>query len=200
MRRGSGAWRGREDVDCARRRQPAAPPSRRAPSPAAGDNRAASAEIEKHRQARPGHPCGQDVSPWAVSRACRATPPPLARACRTEPNSDLISGRHEPQLVPARVANPISEAEQAPPAMAASMRLRPTWKQAHTTGPSSAPPTGRPASSAGAGPCVNDRQREAASSAIRWTAAPGRPRHTARPRAGRRAARRTRNCSARASS
>jgi hypothetical protein len=63
------------------------------------------------------------------------------------PSNVLISGRHDPQLVPARVATPTSAAEHAPLAMAAATRLRPTWKQAHTIGPSSAPPTGRPASS-----------------------------------------------------
>ena len=112
----------------------------------AGDDHAAALEIEEHRQHGQGTHAGRTcldrrhLSHHVYSAAA-------GRARRTAPSSVLISGRQEPQLVPARVASPTSDAEQAPSAIAASTRRRPTWKQAHTTGPSSAPPTGRPASS-----------------------------------------------------
>ena len=47
---------------------------------------------------------------------------------------------HEPQLVPARSVVPISATEQASPdESAAAILLRPTPKQAQTTGPSDPP-------------------------------------------------------------
>src|SRR5215468_10707221 len=51
------------------------------------------------------------------------------------------SGRHEPQLVPARKAAPISTTLAAlPDWIAATMAARPTAKQAQTVGPGEATP------------------------------------------------------------
>ena len=50
-------------------------------------------------------------------------------------SSRAISGRHEPQFVPALTAAPTVGAEFAPPAIASRMVSRPTPKQAHTIGP-----------------------------------------------------------------
>ena len=55
--------------------------------------------------------------------------------------SRFISGMHEPQLVPAFNLAPISAAVLAPAAMAARIVLRPTPKQAQTTGPALANPS-----------------------------------------------------------
>ena len=74
--------------------------------------------------------------------------PGAAFVAHTDAASRCSSGTHDAQLVPARVAAPMAAGERAPLAIAAMMRARPTWKQAHTSGPASAPPSGRPASSA----------------------------------------------------
>ena len=101
--------------------------------------------------------------------------------------------------MPARVARPTSAAEQAPSAMAASTRLRPTWKQAHTTGPSSAPPTGRPASSERRRPgSTTGSAKQVFSHSMDGSAGPGATYSTASSRPSRSTA--VRNCSARASS
>src|SRR5271166_375843 len=47
----------------------------------------------------------------------------------------LSSGRHEPQLVPARKSLPIFSALVAPDATAFSISARPTAKQQQTSGP-----------------------------------------------------------------
>jgi hypothetical protein len=49
-----------------------------------------------------------------------------------------ISGRHEPQLVPAPVTWPTASTLPAPAAMARLMVRAPTFKHAHTIGPDSA--------------------------------------------------------------
>ena len=126
----------------------------------AGDHHAATLEIEEHRQHGQGtHSSSARLNWWNLAHHVYSAAAGSVR--RVAPRSVLISGRQEPQLVPARVASPTSAAEQAPPAIAASTRLRPTWKQAHTTGPSSAPPTGRPASSERRRPTLDERQVKA---------------------------------------
>ena len=117
------------------------PPSRRSASPARRPTAAARPCAPPARRRRP--PARGD--PAARGRAGRLciTPPSAARAARS---SARISGRQEPQLVPARVTAPTASSVVAPSAIA---RLRPaahdTPKQAQISPPRSAasPPCSR---------------------------------------------------------
>ena len=93
-------------------------------------------------------PSGSDTIPRTDVGATVSDPegltPPLTPAMRR-----LISGMHEPQLVPAPSWRPMLSTLRPPAPAAAAMRAAPTWKQTHTMAPSStAPSNGMPARSA----------------------------------------------------